>query len=206
MIAILGGTFDPIHLGHIHIASRVLDQLPVEQVQFMPCAQPVHRESPRASAEQRCNMIALEIADQPRFALNRIEIDRDGPSYSVDSLHDLHGQGHSRLALILGSDSFAGFAAWKQPQEILQLAHLVVCLRPGTGFQPGDFAAHCVESAQQLESRDAGAILAFDADAPDCASSRLRQQIASNQNPGDCLGSAVAEYIDQQGLYRNGRD
>ena len=206
MIAILGGTFDPIHLGHIHIASRVLERLSVDQVQFMPCAQPVHRESPWASAEQRCDMIALAIADQPKFTLNRIEIDRDGPSYSVDSLRDLHAQGYSPLALILGGDSFADFAAWKQPEEILQLAHLVVCQRPGTGFQPGAYAAHCVESAQQLESRDAGAILALDVDAPDCASSLLRQQISTNQNPGDCLGAAVAEYIDQQGLYRNGRD
>ena len=204
MIAILGGTFDPIHLGHIHIASRVLEQLPVEQVHFMPCAQPVHRGSPQASAEQRCDMIALEIANQPKFVLNRIEIDRDGPSYSVDSLRDLHAQGYSRLVLILGSDSFAGLADWKQPDEILRLAHLVVCQRPGTGFQPGNFAMHCIESAQQFESREAGAILPLEVDAPDCASSLLRQRLANNENPGDCLGSAVAEYIDQQGLY--GRD
>lgn len=203
MIAILGGTFDPIHQGHMHIAARVLDRLPIEQLQFMPCAQPVHRNRPRASSRQRCEMIELEIADRPEFALNRIEIEREGPSYMIDSLREMHCRGLTRLALILGSDSFAAFASWKSPNEILQLAHLVVCRRPGNYSESDAFAACRVDSAEQLATRSAGAVLMLDVDAPDCASSRLREQIAEQKNPGDCLGSAVAEYIYRNGLYRS---
>ena len=206
MIAILGGTFDPIHQGHIHIATRVLEQTPVEQVHFMPCSKPVHRNLPQASAEQRCNMIELEIADRPEFVLNRVEIERGGPSYSIDSLRDLYQRGFTRLALILGSDSFAGFPAWKDPHEILRLANLIVCHRPGDESEPAGFEDQQVESVEQIETRAAGAILMLDVDAPDCASSVLRRQIADGESTGDCLGSAVAQYIDQTGLYRSACD
>ena len=202
MIAILGGTFDPIHKGHLHIATRVFERLSVEQIQFMPCALPVHRQPPRASAEQRCDMIALEITGKPEFALNRIEVDRTGPSYSVDSLRAMHQLGFNRIALILGSDSFAGFSAWKQADKILKLAHLIVCHRPGTERDSNSYSAHRVESADQLESSQAGSILMLDVDAPDCASSELRERIAKRLNTDDCLGSAVADYIDQKKLYR----
>ena len=92
MIGILGGTFDPIHLGHLHIASQVATRLDLQQIQFMPCAQPVHRDGPRASAAQRCCMIELAIDDQPAFVLNTLEVERGGPSYSIDSLREIRRQ------------------------------------------------------------------------------------------------------------------
>lgn len=203
MIAILGGTFDPIHQGHIHIASRVSQLLSVEQVQFMPCAQPVHRRTPHATPEQRCDMINLEISSRPDFVLNRIEIDRKGPSYSVDSLHELQACDAGRLVLILGGDSFAGFANWKQPEAILQMANLVVCRRPGANEASDIYVEHRVDSVDRLEAQATGGILVIDVDAPDCASSTLRQRISRRQLPGDCLSDAVAAYIEQHGLYRN---
>ena len=206
MIAILGGTFDPIHKGHIHIATRVFQETHVEQIHFMPCSRPVHRNLPQATIEQRCQMIELEISGRPEFVLNRVEIDRGGPSYSIDSLRDLYRRGFNRLALILGSDSFAGFSAWKDPQEILKLANLFVCRRPGNDTTPAGFEEWQVESVEEFETRAAGAILMLDVDAPDCASRVLRRQIAHNEYTGNCLGSAVTHYIDQHGLYRSDLD
>ena len=206
MIAILGGTFDPIHQGHLHIASRIYELLPVEQVQFMPCAVPVHRPQPVASAEQRCAMVELGIAGDERFALNRMEIEREVPSYTVDSLHELHDCGYESVVLILGSDAYNGFTSWKEPQEILELAHIVVCLRPGAA--PGDdaFASHRVDSVDALQGRSAGAVLMLEVDAPDCASSELRRKFAAGLPPDDCLSDAVAQYIETNQLYLNPDD
>ena len=206
MIAILGGTFDPIHKGHLHIATRVLERLPVQQVQFMPCALPVHRGQPRAFAEQRCSMIELAIDGQSQFVLNRLEIERAGPSYTVDSLREMRGRDQdTRLALILGGDAYNGFAHWKQPDEILELAHLVVCRRPGVECAENGFSEHRVDTPETLSEQAAGAILMLDVDAPDCSSSRLRSQLAADEAPDDCLSPAVADYIETQRLYREGR-
>ena len=202
MIAILGGTFDPIHKGHIHIASRIHERLPVEQVQFMPCAVPVHRAQPLASAEQRCAMVELEIDGDARFALNRMEIDRDTPSYTVDSLRQLHAAGYGEIVLVLGSDAYNGFGSWKQPEQVLDLAHLAVCLRPGTAAAPGAFDAHRVESVDALRARSAGAILMLEVDAPDCASRELRRRFAAGLPPDECVGAAVARYIETHQLYQ----
>ena len=202
MIAILGGTFDPIHKGHLHIASRIYELLSVTRLEFMPCAVPVHRGSPVASAEQRCAMIDLEIAGDDRFALNRLEIERDSPSYTIDSLRQLRRHCDEPIALVLGSDAYNSFARWKAPDAILKIAHLVVCLRPGSQCEMEDFAAHRVDRVEALQSRSAGAILTLEVDAPDCASRELRRQIAAGLPPDDCLSDAVAQYIDTHQLYR----
>ena len=202
MIAILGGTFDPIHKGHLHIASRIHELLPVEQVQFMPCAVPVHRAQPLASAEQRCAMVELEIGGDERFALNRMEIERDTPSFTVDSLRQLHRAGYGQIVLVLGADAYNGFGGWKQPAQVLKLAHLVVCLRPGTEPTPGDFDSHRVESVDGLCARSAGAILLLEVNAPDCASSELRRRFAAGLPPDECLSAPVARYIETHQLYQ----
>lgn len=202
MIAILGGTFDPIHKGHLHIASRILELIPVEQVQFMPCRVPVHRAQPVASAEQRCAMVELAIAGNDRFVINRMEIERDTPSFTVDSLRELHRNGYSEIALVLGSDAYNGFGSWKQPDEVLELAHLVVCLRPGARAELEGFESHRVESVEALHARAAGAILMLEVDAPDCASSELRRRFAAGLPPDDCLDDSVARYIEAHRLYR----
>ena len=202
MIAILGGTFDPIHKGHLHIASRVHQLLSVEQVQFMPCAVPVHRAPPQASPEQRCDMIALGIAGDDRFALNRMEIERNTPSFTIDSLRELRAKGHQKMILILGSDAFNVFGTWKQPQEVLELAHIVVCLRPGEQLKPGCFDSHRVDSAAPLQVRSSGSILVLEVDAPNCASSSLRQRLAASLPVDDCLAAPVVRYIESCQLYQ----
>jgi nicotinate-nucleotide adenylyltransferase len=206
MIGILGGTFDPIHLGHLHIASQVTTRLGLQQLQFMPCAQPVHRDRPCASAAQRCCMIELAIEDQPAFVLNSLELQRGGPSYSVDSLREIGRQHAQKLVLILGADAFNGFADWKSPGEILELAHLVVCGRPGFKIDTAIYVDHRVEAVSELASRRAGGILAMTVDALDCSSSRVRTALEMGNTPRQYLNTKVADYIDEHHLYRKPRD
>ncbi len=202
MIGILGGTFDPIHEGHFHIATQVLTRLGLEQVQFMPCALPVHRDHPHASADDRCAMIELMIAEQAAFALNTLELDRNGPSYSVDSLREIRGQSDSTLVLVLGVDAFNEFPGWKLPQEILQMAHLVVCHRPGFEVDRQVFSEHHADSPAVLFAQPAGAILILKVDAIDCSSSSVRAELEQGYMTGQCLRPVVADYIEKHNLYR----
>jgi nicotinate-nucleotide adenylyltransferase len=206
MIGILGGTFDPIHNGHLHIATQLVDRLSLEQLQFMPCAVPVHRDLPRASAPHRCAMIDLVIAEQQAFRLNTVEIDRNGPSYSIDSLREIRRQKDSALALVLGADAFNGFDSWKSPQKILQLANLVVCYRPGFEVDQEMFSQHRVASPDELSKQTAGAILLLEVEAIDCSSSAVRTALDTGKIPRHCLPLAVANYIDKHNLYRKPGD
>ena len=202
MIGILGGTFDPIHLGHLHIASQVASRLKLQQLQFMPCALPVHRDKPRASAAQRCKMIELAIAEQPEFVLNALELERDGPSYSVDSLREISRCNEQSLVLILGADAFNNFTSWKSPEEILRLANLVICGRPGFEIDNAVFSGNRVQTPEELDKRRAGGILTLAVDAIDCSSSKLRAALERGNTPRHYLTGEVADYIDENELYR----
>ena len=206
MIGILGGTFDPIHNGHLHIATQLVNRLSLEQLQFMPCAIPVHRELPLASTMHRCAMIDLVIAGQQALSLNTVEIDRNGPSYSIDSLREIRRQTDSILALVLGADAFNDFDSWKLPQEILQLANLVVCYRPGFEVNQEMFSQHRVASPGELSRQTAGAILLLEVEAIDCSSSAVRAALDTGKIPRHCLSPAVANYIDKHNLYRKQGD
>jgi len=212
MIGILGGTFDPIHRGHLHIATRVLAQLGLQQLQLMPCALPVHRDQPHASAEHRCAMIRLAIDGhsaidgQATLVLNTLELERKGPSYSVDSLRQIRQQTDASLVLVLGVDAFNGFAGWKSPREILRLAHLVVCYRPGFEIEQGLFDEQRVDSVAELSSRADGGILLLQVDAIDCSSSAVRAALAAGETPRQYLAPSVADYIDEHNLYRKPGD
>jgi len=206
MIGILGGTFDPIHRGHLQIATRVLAQLGLQQLQLMPCALPVHRDQPHASPEHRCAMIHLAIEGNADLFLNTLELERDGPSYSVDSLQQIRRKTDASLALVLGADAFNGFAGWKSPREILRLAHLVVCYRPGFEVEADLFAEQRVDSAVELSSRAAGCILLLRVDAVDCSSSAVRAALHRGETARQYLAPPVADYIDQHNLYRKPGD
>jgi nicotinate-nucleotide adenylyltransferase len=206
MIGILGGTFDPIHNGHLHIATQLVNRLSLEQLQLMPCATPVHRDLPRASTTHRCAMIDLAIAGQQALSLNTVEIDRDGPSYSIDSLREIRRQTDSILALVLGADAFNGFDSWKLPQEILQLANLVVCYRPGFEVNQEMFSQHLVASPGELSRQIAGAILLLEVEAIDCSSSAVRAALDTGKIPRHYLPPTVANYIEKHNLYRKQGD
>ncbi len=206
MIGILGGTFDPIHDGHLHIATQAALRLSLEQVQLMPCALPVHRDQPHASAQQRCDMIELVLAEHRNLTLSTLEIERDGPSFMIDSLREMRRQSDDQLVLLLGSDAFNGFASWKQPRDILELAHLVVCLRPGVAVDPTLFSENRVDSVQQLSTQPAGAILLLEVDAIDCSSSKVRTALNAGDIPRQWLHPGVADFIQTHHLYRSSGD
>ena len=202
MIGILGGTFDPVHQGHLHIAEAVLKRLQPDEIQFMPCALPVHRGTPHASAGQRCAMIELALSGRERMSLNRIEIDRSGPSYTVDSLRELRCRTDSTLLLLLGADAFNGLLSWRDPDGILELSHIVVCIRPGVRLDPDLYADYRTDSAATLSRRSAGAVLVLEVDAPDCASREIRAALLKGDSSGRCLQAEVMEYIESERLYR----
>lgn len=132
-IGILGGTFDPVHVGHLRCALEVKTALRLEQVRLLPARVPVHRAAPQASALQRLELLRLAIEDEPGLSLDSREIERDSPSYMIDTLESLRAElgPDQPLALILGMDAYAGLPSWHRWRELLQRAHLVVVERPG---------------------------------------------------------------------------
>ncbi len=206
MIDILGGTFDPIHNGHLHIAAEACSRLGLQQVRLMPCKLPVHRARPQVGADERCAMIEMALGSDSRFQLSRIEIERDGPSYTVDSLLQIKQTTSATLVLLLGSDAFNGFTDWHQPQRILELAHIVVCLRPGVTLDDGLYRERRVEQAGALDRGDAGCILALEVDAPNISSSAVRAALSRGEVDRECLPAPVADYIERKHLYRRTGD
>ena len=201
-IGILGGTFDPVHQGHISLAQQAQKSLKLEQIQFLPCSIPVHRNQPLASAEDRLVMLEQAIAGCKNWQVNTVELDRDGPSYMVDSLRlirDVHGR--DSLILLLGVDAFNAFYSWKSPEEILTLSHVVVCRRPGVEVDKSIFASQQTNNPDLLNTRTGGHILFLDIDENHCSSSSVRQALLKNESVSDCLSPTVARYIQQHQLY-----
>ena len=133
-IGVLGGTFDPVHLGHLRVAVELGESLALDEVHLVPNSVPPHRPEPLADVELRADWIEQSIVGQPRLVLDRRELQRDGPSYTVDTLAGMRDENPDRrLVLILGHDAFAGFSDWHRVAEFPHLAHLVVVPRPGGG-------------------------------------------------------------------------
>ena len=132
MIGIYGGTFDPVHFGHLRTALEVKEALELEQVRFIPCRLPPHRNPPFFSPEQRLNFLQTATADEPGFVVDTRELDRPGPSYMVETLESLRQDlGETPICLILGLDAFLGLPGWHHWESLFELAHLVVMDRPG---------------------------------------------------------------------------
>ena len=125
MIGILGGTFDPIHNGHLHIATQVVSRLGLSQVQMMPCALPVHRDQPHATAQQRCAMIERALAENPELVLNTLEIERDGPSYTIDSLRQIRENSDAPLVLASGQGKRSAYLTWSRVAPLASRRRMV---------------------------------------------------------------------------------
>lgn len=136
-IGMLGGTFDPIHIGHLIIAEEARARLHLDRVVFIPArVSPLKREGTLFSSEERCDMVRLAIADNPGFSLSRIDVDREGPSFTVDTLQAFKAEYGKQVDLnfIMGMDSLLSLSHWHRPDEIIRLARLVAISRPG--FEP----------------------------------------------------------------------
>jgi len=211
MLGIYGGTFDPVHFGHLRTALEAKEALGITDLRFLPCRLPPHRDTPGASPDLRLLMLelALENADSG-FCIDRRELDREGPSYMVDTLASLRGEvfGQS-ICLILGVDAFAALTSWHRWRGLFGLAHLVVMQRPNCLFPSSDNAelADCVRERLTSEPGDLltqpfGKILFLEVSQLPISATKIRWMIANGKNPRYLLPDSVLAVIRSQGLYQ----
>jgi nicotinate-nucleotide adenylyltransferase len=181
-IGVFGGTFDPVHVGHLAIANAALEELGLDRVLFVPARRsPLKDDAPVASANDRVAMLEASIVGEPRFHLSRAELDREGPSFTVDTLEQLQAQGE--LFLIVGSDAYADLERWKDPARIRALATIVVASRPGAPNAP--------QGARVL-----------DAPMLDISSHELRARAARGRSLRYLVMEDALRYIEEHRLYR----
>jgi len=197
-VGVLGGTFDPIHLGHLAAAEAAIACAELEKVLIMPSAQPPHRPGAIATSEQRLAMCRLAVEGRPLLEVSDVEVRHGGRSYTADTLVELKRLApHEELFLILGWDAAALFSTWHEPAKVRSLASVVVISRPGTQA-PG---------AEQLSAAglDVGRTVLCLRPTPDISGSALRRAIAADETVAGKLPPAVARYIAAHGLYRDNR-
>lgn len=186
MIGILGGTFDPVHFGHLRPALEVMQAIGLQQVRFVPNRIPPHRETPWLNVENRMELLKTAIDDQPGFELDQRELQREGHSYMVDTLESLRADFPSHpICLILGMDAFLGFKQWHQWQRIPELCHLVVTTRPGFELSSAlihELPATHVNTASELSEVAAGRILLQSVTQLDISASQIRAMLAKGQS------------------------
>lgn len=209
LIGVMGGTFDPIHFGHLRMAQELADALKLAAVRFIPSANPPHRDPPMTSASQRAEMVSLAIADNPLFKLDTRELTREGYSYTIDTLQSLHKelQGSARLCLLMGLDAFAGITRWHRWQGLLQFAHIVVATRPGATLAIENASLHeflhlhTLTSTQQLHDQAQSGIWMQEITALDISATQIRTQLTHGRTPRYLLPDDVLHHIQQSLLY-----
>jgi nicotinate-nucleotide adenylyltransferase len=206
MIGIFGGTFNPIHNGHIQLAKQALESLALDEIHFLPCANPVHRSAPKVSSSDRLNMIKLAVTADDRFVVNTLELDRGGASFMVDTLREVRKQNpNESIGLMLGADAFNDILSWEQPSEFLGLAHLIVCQRPSIKLNRNIFSDRWTESKNSLKRQNFGHVLPLEIKQSSCSSTEIREQLSvsvlKSESVNSCLPAAVFEYIVNNHLY-----
>ena len=194
-LGVFGGSFNPPHVAHLAVAEAAADQLALGQVLWIPAATAPHKQGRAdvASAADRLHLTRLATAGNARFAVADVEIARGGVSYTADTLRTLSAvYPDTRLVLLLGGDSLAGFPTWREPDGIASLAELAVYARPGTDLAPA------LEAAQALGAR----VHVLDAPRLDLSSTELRRRLAAGQSARYLVPDAVLAAIDARGLYR----
>lgn len=207
-IGVFGGTFDPIHYGHLRTAFELLKSLSLSEVRFIPCGIPPHREMPVADAATRLAMVRAATEGQPGFNVDDREMRRDGPSYSVDTLLSLRSEyPHRSLCLIIGMDAFLGLPSWRHWRELMQLAHVLVAHRPGWKTPlTGPLAELMVDSGtgsiHDLHEYRAGRIYIHAVTQLEISSTALRDIVASGRDPRYLMPESVRDLIIKSGCYR----
>lgn len=213
-IGVLGGTFDPIHFGHLRLAQELVEAVNLDEVLFIPAAVPPHRNQPITSAQQRAGMVALAIQGNSRFRLDMRELLREGASYTIDTLQSLRlevGEEVS-ISLLLGSDAFLGLPSWHHWQELLDLAHIVVAYRPNAPLvkekMHSKLQSFCnerlTEDPQAIAKNRAGHIFMQHITALDISATQIRDSFRLAKAPRYLLPDPVIDYIEQNKLYRAG--
>jgi nicotinate-nucleotide adenylyltransferase len=209
-IGLLGGTFDPVHFGHLRLTLEIVQRLDLQELRLVPLHVPPHRESPHATAEQRYAMLQIAIADVDCLHVDKRELHREGVSYTIDTIKSLRIEiGNTPLCLLLGMDAFKSIDTWHQWEELLTFAHIIIADRPGTAL-PNDAMAiqelideHSVDDYLLLHQTRAGKILHIPIPMLDISSTHIRQQISKRNNVRFLLPDAVIDYIHANHLYQD---
>ncbi|MBL8853212.1 MAG: nicotinate (nicotinamide) nucleotide adenylyltransferase [Planctomycetaceae bacterium] len=203
-IGVFGGSFDPVHYGHLLLAQQCLESSSLDRVLFVPVAHsPLRPRSPIADAKARVEMLQLAIADHPGFAISTIELERGEISYTVDTLRALkQGAPNDTFFLLMGLDSLLDFPRWHQPQEILSLARLLVVNRPSTSGPTAAEAWQVLRGFATDEQIDAIRSTIVDSQQFEFSSTDIRQRVSSGRSVRFRTPRAVEKYIETQGLYR----
>lgn len=212
LIGILGGTFDPIHFGHLRLAQELADTLALDEVKFIPSANPPHKTEPTVSAAQRAEMVKIAIADNPVFTLDECELNRKGASYTIDTLIELRKTlgDKTALCLMMGSDAFTKLNTWHRWQELLDYCHIILVQRPSNSTPQEKLAAeletllhdHYIESNEDLSIESSGYITMQSITALDISSTKLRSILKHGQSPRYLVPNCVIEYINQHQLHQ----
>ncbi len=207
-IGLLGGTFDPIHIGHLRAALEVAEQFALDELRLIPSARPPHRGTPQVCAQARLDMVRLAVADVPPLSVDDRELWRDRPSWTIDTLESLRAElgAEVQLLLLVGWDAFCGLPTWHRWQELLDHCHILVLQRPDAGSEAPDalrnlLAARSVADPQALKG-PAGQI-AFVWQMPLAISAtQVRERLGSGRSIRFLVPDAVLAYIHAHGLYR----
>lgn len=193
-IGVMGGTFDPVHHGHLVAASEVADRFGLDEVVFVPTGQPWQKEARRVSpAEERYLMTVVATASNPRFTVSRVDIDRRGPTYTVDTLRDLHAQlPDADLYFITGADALGAILSWRDVDELFGLAHFVGVTRPGYELEDDHLPA--------------GSVSLVEVPAMAISSTDCRRRVAEGHPVWYLVPDGVVQYIAKRGLYREQGD
>src|SRR5262245_15277186 len=200
-IGVFGGTFDPVHQAHLIIAEQCREQANLDQVRFVPSARPPHKSEQEISAfDRRADMIQLAIAGHPAFRIDELEKDRAGPSYTADTLAELHRtHPDAELYLMLGADCLPDLPSWHDPVRIVKQATLLVIARPGWAMWPTEQLREALKLAADVELKMQVVSVPF----IDIASRDLRRRVAEGKSIRYLVPSAVAAYIADKNMYRS---
>ncbi len=210
-IGLLGGTFDPIHHGHLRLAEEMGAALGLDEVRIMPTGVPPHRLRPIAGVSQRRAMVELAITGNPRFRIEAIELEKTGPCYMVDTLEALRAElgADTPIVLVVGADVFAGLSSWHEWQRLFDLCHFAVALRPGyTNWErtlppalEREYRPRRRDQAQAMSESLAGYVITRPVTQLDISATRIRADVAAGRNPRYLLPDPVLEHIYQHQLY-----
>jgi len=210
-LGLLGGTFDPIHFGHLRLAEECADSLRLNEIRLIPAAKPWQRSGLISAIEHRLEMVRLGVETNPRLVVDPREAERNGPTYTVDTLTSLRAEmGEARpMVMIVGSDQFLNLPTWSRWQKLFELAHIAVARRANESFDLGELPAALAAMVANRLTNDrsaltepAGRVFSIEMTPLKISSSQIRTLMRTRQSPRYLLPASVYEYIVQHGLYQ----
>jgi len=194
----MGGTFDPIHLGHLVVAEEVRYQLGLDEIIFVPAGQPwLKADRPISPAADRLQMVSLAIADNPLFKISAVDIDRPGPTYTVDTIDRLKDEigAEARIFFLMGGDALGDLPRWKEPSRLAQMCRMVAFSRPGAALPSLEWLESVVPGVSK-------SIIVVEVTQVDISATQIRRQAAQGGSLQGLVPPAVERYIFEQGLYK----